>query len=72
MFNVVFHRAQVGLPQTWAGRDEARGGGDELCRVLQRDNAELSKQIVVWQAKFETLQYVFDCPQSPPLLNSSL
>lgn len=24
MFNVVFHRAQVGLPQTWAGRDEAR------------------------------------------------
>ncbi len=70
MFNVVFHRAQVGLPQTWAGRDEARVAVTSFVTSFvvsfNVDNAKLSKQIVVWQAKFETLQYVFDCPQSPP------
>lgn len=34
-------------------------GIEDTYRNLQRENLELSKQIFVWKAKFETLQYVF-------------
>lgn len=40
----------------WARRG---AGVEEPHRALQRENAELSKQVFIWQAKFETLQYVF-------------
>lgn len=31
---------------------------EEAHRALQRENAALSKQVSIWQIKFETLQYV--------------
>ena len=33
-------------------------GIEESHRALQQENIELSKQMLTWRAKFETLQYV--------------
>ncbi|KAF8155841.1 hypothetical protein B0H34DRAFT_798941 [Crassisporium funariophilum] len=40
----------------WARR---AAGIEESHRALQQENAELSKQIIIWKAKFETLQEAY-------------
>lgn len=44
------------MDMEWARRGLVN---EEALRTLQQQNDELLKQNIVWQAKFETLQYVF-------------
>ena len=48
------------IPQSWSSSDMswARHGANTSEDILRRENMELSKQVSILQAKFETLQYV--------------